>query len=514
MNNQGNQLRRSTAPRRPAPKKKPRPRTGLGRAFYRLTRPLDRFRRDEVSSIIVNSLVCALALMIVLALMAAARPGLRMARARRLASAGQSEAAQKLLDALEDEGYAASRVDQARKSLVEALIKQSRYDEAISLAATLDGMEDAAQRARYGQADALYEAGQYAAAAQAFYQLGDYNDSAARYEACRCALAVETYLSGDEDTARQLLMNIQDVDAIVPAAALKVTGSEAQAQALLSLELFNPESLRQLERAMAQLSAARASIPAGRIAAGNRHTVGLRSDGAVLCAGDNSFGQCDVAGWSSVIQLAAGAYHTVGLRLDGTVLAAGDNSQGQCDVAGWTDITAVAATAYGTLGLKSDGTVVACGLHSDRVAGWHGVKLIAGGGYSAACLYEQGGMLCTHKSAQLDMGAALYDLSVCGPVSAGVLSDGALISSYEGAPAWTELVSVTVSETGLLGVTSGGQARRFVFHTQEDSLLPIEGTAVEAEASGTHQVVLTADGRVFAFGLNDAGQCDVSGWRL
>ena len=42
----------------------------------------------------------------------------------------------------------------------------------------------------------------------------------------------------------------------------------------------------------------------------------------------------------------------------------------------------------------------------------------------------------------------------------------------------------------------------------------LDGMAVEAEGSGTHTVVLTADGRVFAFGLNDAGQCDVSGWRL
>ena len=41
--------------------------------------------------------------------------------------------------------------------------------------------------------------------------------------------------------------------------------------------------------------------------------------------------------------ISAGRLHTVALRADGTVLAAGDNQFGQCDVADWTDIVAVAA---------------------------------------------------------------------------------------------------------------------------------------------------------------------------
>ena len=41
--------------------------------------------------------------------------------------------------------------------------------------------------------------------------------------------------------------------------------------------------------------------------------------------------------------LAAGRRHTVGLKSDGTVTAVGDNNYGQCDVSGWCDIVAVAA---------------------------------------------------------------------------------------------------------------------------------------------------------------------------
>jgi alpha-tubulin suppressor-like RCC1 family protein len=98
-----------------------------------------------------------------------------------------------------------------------------------------------------------------------------------------------------------------------------------------------------------------------QVAAGYWHTVGLKSDGTVVAVGYNYYGQCDVGGWTDIIQVAAGGYHTVGLKSDGTVVAVGDNTYGQCNVGDWTDIIQVAAGSYHTVGLKSDGTVVAVG---------------------------------------------------------------------------------------------------------------------------------------------------------
>jgi len=73
--------------------------------------------------------------------------------------------------------------------------------------------------------------------------------------------------------------------------------------------------------------------------------------------------------------VAAGNYHTVGLKTDGTVNAVGTNSLHRSsvnkalgpfsegafshNVGGWRDVTAVAAGYYHTVGLKTDGTVVA-----------------------------------------------------------------------------------------------------------------------------------------------------------
>lgn len=41
--------------------------------------------------------------------------------------------------------------------------------------------------------------------------------------------------------------------------------------------------------------------PKETIAAGPRHTIGLQSDGTVVAAGDNKYGQCDVSGWRGIL---------------------------------------------------------------------------------------------------------------------------------------------------------------------------------------------------------------------
>jgi alpha-tubulin suppressor-like RCC1 family protein len=106
------------------------------------------------------------------------------------------------------------------------------------------------------------------------------------------------------------------------------------------------------------------------IAAGRRHTVGLKSDGTVTAVGDNNYGQCDVSGWCDIVAVAAGNVHmatntgnahTIGLKSDGTVAAVGNNRYGQCNVSGWRDIVAVAA---------GDNEYGQC-----DVSGWRGIQL-------------------------------------------------------------------------------------------------------------------------------------------
>lgn len=95
--------------------------------------------------------------------------------------------------------------------------------------------------------------------------------------------------------------------------------------------------------------------------AGNGHTVGLKSDRTVVAVGDNTFGQCNVSGWTDIVAIAAGDSHTVGLRSDGTVLVTGKYETNLRLSDEWTDIVAIAAGTEFTLGLKHDGTVLATG---------------------------------------------------------------------------------------------------------------------------------------------------------
>lgn len=73
---------------------------------------------------------------------------------------------------------------------------------------------------------------------------------------------------------------------------------------------------------------------------GSEFTIGLRNDGSVLVTG-GEFGTLDyvsqISRWNNIswIYPAEGEYntdHIVGLKTDGTLVAAGDNSFGQCDV--------------------------------------------------------------------------------------------------------------------------------------------------------------------------------------
>jgi hypothetical protein len=61
------------------------------------------------------------------------------------------------------------------------------------------------------------------------------------------------------------------------------------------------------------------------VAGGGYQTVGVRADGAIVAAGYNEFGQCNVAGWPNITEAEAGYLHTVGLKWDGSVVALGCN---------------------------------------------------------------------------------------------------------------------------------------------------------------------------------------------
>lgn len=128
----------------------------------------------------------------------------------------------------------------------------------------------------------------------------------------------------------------------------------------------------------------------GEVWTEDRHLLGLRSDGTVLAAGSNLFGECGVEDWEDIVDVSAGASHTVGLRSDGTVVAVGNNKRGQCDVDDWDHIIDVAAGRFSTYGLTMDGRILVAGDYTNAwgdyvpdVPEWEDVIAIAAGSDSS-----------------------------------------------------------------------------------------------------------------------------------
>ena len=82
----------------------------------------------------------------------------------------------------------------------------------------------------------------------------------------------------------------------------------------------------------------------------------LKSDGTVVAVGWDKYGQCDVGGWSDIVQVAAGRWHTVGLKSDGRVVALGLGAE----LAKWNlgvtqyDIT-ISSNAGGSVTIPGEG---------------------------------------------------------------------------------------------------------------------------------------------------------------
>ena len=236
------------------------------------------------------------------------------------------------------------------------------------------------------------------------------------------------------------------------------------------------------------------------IAAAN-HTVGIRTDGRVLAAGDNSYGQCNVEGWSDIIAVSASRNHTVGLRADGTVVATGCNEFDQCEVSGWTDVVAIlAADDYGldpvaypgsyTLGIKSDGTVLVTGSNTFGqcdVTQWTDVVLLT------SSTISWGGCRCAH--------------------TVGLRADGTVVAAGENtgnwlAPVsqWTDIVDVCTGGQHIVGLKSDGTTVYAASDIEVWGLYP-----KRYDASGWTDIVQIQAAVAFTFGLKSDGTIKIAG---
>jgi len=263
------------------------------------------------------------------------------------------------------------------------------------------------------------------------------------------------------------------------------------------------------------------------IAAGGRHTVGIRPDGTVVAKGNNDDGQCNVDDWTDILHVAAGFSHTVGLEEGGTVVATGNNDDGQCNVGGWTNISLVVAGDWHTVGLKSDGSVVATG-KSDQgqcdVLGWTGIQQVAAGGAHTVGLESGGTVVATGRNneGQCNVGGWTdIRLVVAGYAhTVGLKEDGTVVATGKNdegqcnVAGWTDIQQVAAGRAQTVGLREDGTVVATGRNNEGQCKVSAWTNIVQVAAGGWHTVGLKDCGTVVATGSNDNGQCDVGSWIL
>ena len=119
-------------------------------------------------------------------------------------------------------------------------------------------------------------------------------------------------------------------------------------------------------------STAGKEIYAGKVlACGQNHTVALKSDGTVVCWGNNdTYGQCTVpGGLTGVVAVAAGDNHTLALKSDGVIVAWGLNTDGQCTVPAGLNAKILSAGGNFSAAIRSaTATDIVAGANNDEIA--------------------------------------------------------------------------------------------------------------------------------------------------
>ncbi len=271
------------------------------------------------------------------------------------------------------------------------------------------------------------------------------------------------------------------------------------------------------------------------VSTGAFFTIGLKSDGSVLAAGNDPHGATNVSSWSDITQVSASdGYFTIGLKSDGSVVSVGFNNDSRSDVASWSDIIQVSAGSYHSLGLKSDGSVVAAGtftfdsggMYEDTVdvSNWDNIIKIYGGGMNAVGLKADGTVVAdgenTYGQCDVESWTNIVDVSAGHIHTVGLKSDGTVVavgSNDNGrcdVDSWSSIVQVSAGSYHTVGLKLNGTVvavgRNQFGETEVNSWNDI----VQVDAGYFITIGLKSDGSVVAVGLNESGQCEVGSWDL
>jgi hypothetical protein len=228
------------------------------------------------------------------------------------------------------------------------------------------------------------------------------------------------------------------------------------------------------------------------IAAGDYHSLALKSDGHVVAWGNNFNGQCTIpVAASNIVAIAGGGYHSLAVRADGSVVAWGDDSTGQTDVpARATNVIAVAAGEWHSLALRANGTIVGWGDNSsgqiDLPLGTSNIVAVTASGSHSLALGSNGTVIAWGDN---------------------LGQNGLYAGESDVPPGLTNMVRLAGGAFHSLALNSNGFFAAWGDDAQSQLTLP-DGVSnlVAIAAGGTHSIALQADGTVVTWGDNIYGE--------
>jgi peptidyl-tRNA hydrolase len=263
-----------------------------------------------------------------------------------------------------------------------------------------------------------------------------------------------------------------------PAARLDVNG----AARTTTLEITGGSPLQQPLSGWGNNGNGQINVPAGTftaVAAGEGHSLAIRSDGTLTGWGTNGAGQINVPS-GTFTAVAAGGSHSIAIRSDGTLAGWGDNTYGQISVPAGT-FTAVAGGWLHSLAIRSDGTLV----------GW---------GYNLA--------------GQIDVPAGTFTAVAAGNYhSLAIRTDETLVGwgnnsdGQTNVPAGTFRVVSAGAHHGL-ALRSDGTLVGWGWNYFGQTDVPA-GTFTAVSGGVIHSVAIRSDGTLVGWGNNNNGQIDV-----
>ena len=260
------------------------------------------------------------------------------------------------------------------------------------------------------------------------------------------------------------------------------------------------------------------------IAAGHDCTVGLKSNGTVVVAGNNKY---DVSYWKDIVAVSAGVDHIIGLKSDGSVAVAGEDIYGEYDVPYWEDIVAISEGYHHTVGLYSDGCAIASVRYNmeEGVSNWENIILVSSGNDYSVGLKSDGTVVAVEGNPRThNYVCGVFDWTDIVEVSAGLTHavglrfDGRVVAvgynSYGqcNVSDWTDIVAISAGEAYTVGLKSDGRVVAVGYNSYGQCDVFDWTDIVAISAGGDHTVGLKSDGTVVAVGDNKYGQCDVSDW--